>query len=103
MNWLIVVKNTGFPESRSLLAGVWSAIRTLSRNRLSPETSSKLLILRKAPAMDPQDAGRKLVGDAEPGHQRHCWWLRNYFRRHRRIATNLSVRLASFYIAIVRL
>src|SRR5271166_189880 len=41
-------------------------------------TSSKLLILRKAPAMDPQDAGRKLVGDAEPGHQRHCWWLRNY-------------------------
>src|SRR5208337_4381676 len=78
MNWLIVVKKTGFPESRSLLAGVWSAIRTLSRNRLSPETSSKLLILRKAPAMDPQDAGRKPVGDAEPGHQRHCWWLRHY-------------------------
>jgi len=33
MNWLIVVKKTGFPEDRSPIVGVWSAIRTLVPNR----------------------------------------------------------------------
>src|SRR5664279_5161602 len=28
MNWLIVVKKTGFPEDRSPIVGVWSAIST---------------------------------------------------------------------------
>jgi len=31
MNWLIVVKKTGFPESRSLIVGVRSAIRNRLR------------------------------------------------------------------------
>ena len=36
MNGLIVVKKTGFTESRSLIVGVWQAIGTLARNRLRP-------------------------------------------------------------------